>query len=157
MGPAVRFTGWVGFTGGIEAVRWKGHDSRSGPDHDRDQVAPSISELGHRYKTASVASSHFHALWLLTGGYSIHLVAGLLSFSTRWIRILIERYNEAGRERVGDQRAHSGAEPRILTPKRITTTETDVRIRTKEASWDTNVDQSRQGCDAIGSRSKGRR
>jgi hypothetical protein len=131
MGPAVRFTGWVGFTGGIEAVR--------------------------SLQDGVVTTSHFHALWLLTGGYSIHLVAGLLSFSTRWIRILIERYNECGRERVGDQRAHSGAEPRILTPKRITTTETDVRIRTKEASWDTNVDQSRQGCDAIGSRSKGRR
>ena len=45
-------------------------------------------ELEHRYKTASeaIAKSHFHALWLLARGYSIDQVAGLLSFSTRWVR-----------------------------------------------------------------------
>jgi hypothetical protein len=51
----------------------------------------STAELEHRYKTASesIAKSHFHALWLLTRGYSIDQVAGLLSFSARWVRILI--------------------------------------------------------------------
>ena len=58
------------------------------------------AELEHRYKTASepIAKSHFHALWLLTRGYSIDQVAGLLSFSTRWVRILIKRYNEGATE-----------------------------------------------------------
>ena len=72
----------------------------------------SSAELEHRYKTASeaIAKSHFHALWLLTRGYSIDQVAGLLSFSTRWVRILIKRYNEGGPERLGDQRAHNGTE-----------------------------------------------
>src|SRR6202162_4964031 len=76
------------------------------------------TELGHRYKTATepIAKSHLHALWLLARGYSIDQVAGLLSFSTRWVRILIERYNEGGPERLGDQRAHNGTEPKILTP-----------------------------------------
>src|SRR5438045_2564482 len=75
-------------------------------------------ELEHRYKTASeaIAKSHFHALWLLARGYSIDQVAGLLSFSTRWVRILIKRYNEGGADRLGDQRAHNGTEPKILTP-----------------------------------------
>ena len=78
-------------------------------------------ELEHRYKTASeaIAKSHFHALWLLARGYSIDQVAGLLSFSTRWVRILIKRYNEGGPERLGDQRAHNGTEAKILTPEAL--------------------------------------
>jgi len=81
----------------------------------------SSAQLEHRYKTASeaIAKSHFHALWLLTRGYSIDQVAGLLSFSTRWVRILIGRYNEGGPERLGDQRAHNGTEPKILTPEAL--------------------------------------
>jgi transposase len=78
----------------------------------------SAAELEHRYKTASeaIAKSHFHALWLLARGYSIDQVAGLLSFSTRWVRILIDRYNEGGPDCLGDQRARNGSEPKILTP-----------------------------------------
>jgi transposase len=78
----------------------------------------STTELEHRNKSASeaIAKSHFHALWLLARGYSIDQVAGLLSFSTRWVRILIDRYNEGGPDRLGDQRAHNGTEPKILTP-----------------------------------------
>jgi len=81
----------------------------------------SASALEHRYKTASeaIAKSHFHALWLLARGYSIDQVAGLLSFSTRWVRILIKRYNEGGPDHLGDQRAHNGTEPKILTPEAL--------------------------------------
>jgi transposase len=81
----------------------------------------SAAELEHRYKTATepIAKSHFHALWLLARGYGIGQVAGLLSFSTRWVRILIERYNEGGPDRLGDQRAHNGTEPKILTPEAL--------------------------------------
>src|ERR1700682_5907426 len=81
----------------------------------------SASALEHRYKTASepIAKSHFHALWLLARGYSIDQVAGLLSFSTRWVRILIKRYNEGGPDPLGDQRAHNGTEPKILTPEAL--------------------------------------
>jgi transposase len=81
----------------------------------------SAVELEHRYKTASeaIAKSHFHALWLLRCGYSIDQVAGLLSFSTRWVRILIKRYNEGGPNRLGDQRAHNGTEATILTSEAL--------------------------------------
>lgn len=81
----------------------------------------SVSALEHRYKTAlePIAKSHFHALWLLARGYSIDQVAGLLSFSTRWVRILIKRYNEGGPDHLGDQRAHNGTEPKILTPEAL--------------------------------------
>jgi transposase len=75
------------------------------------------AELEGRYETAAdpIAKSHFHALWLLSQGYEMDEVAELLSFSTRWVRILIKRYNEGGPDRLGDQRARNGTEPTILT------------------------------------------
>ncbi len=76
-----------------------------------------VAELERRYETAGepIAKSHFHALWLLSQGYDIKETAALLSFSTRWVRSLVKRYNEGGPERLGDQRAHNGTEPSILT------------------------------------------
>jgi transposase len=78
----------------------------------------SIVELEQGYRTATepIAKSHFHALWLLSRGYDIDETAEILSFSTRWVRILIKRYNEGGPELLGDQRANNGTEPTILTP-----------------------------------------
>jgi transposase len=75
-------------------------------------------ELEARCKTAAdpIAKSHFHALWLLCLGYEIGEVAEILSFSKRWIRRLINRYNEGGPEALGDRRAGNGAAPKILTP-----------------------------------------
>lgn len=69
----------------------------------------SSAELEQRYETAPepIAKSHFHALWLLSRGYDLDEVAEVLSFSTRWVRILVKRYNEGGPERLGDQRVNS--------------------------------------------------
>jgi hypothetical protein len=83
-------------------------------------IKPHLSgaELEHRYEAAAepIAKSHFHALWLLSRGYDLDEVAEILSFSTRWVRILIKRYNEGGPEQLGDQRIHNGTAPTILTP-----------------------------------------
>jgi transposase len=78
----------------------------------------SCVELEARYEAAAdpVAKSHFHALWLVSCGYEIEEVAELLSFSSRWVRALIRRYNEGGAETLGDQRVHNGTKPTILTP-----------------------------------------
>jgi transposase len=78
----------------------------------------SVAELEQGYSTATepIAKSHFHALWLLSRGYDIEETAEVLSFSTRWVRILIKRYNEGGPSQLGDQRANNGTEPTILTP-----------------------------------------
>ena len=103
-------------------------------------------ELETRYETAAdpIAKSHFHALWLLSSGYEVEEVAELLSFSTRWVRELISRYNECGPEALGDQRVHNGAKPTILTPAalaglkaRIKTPPNDGGLWTgpKIASW----------------------
>ena len=79
-------------------------------------------ELEARYEAAvdPVAKSHFHALWLLSCGYDLEEVAELLSFSTRWVRALVKRYNEGGPEMLGDQRIHNGTNPTILTPEALT-------------------------------------
>lgn len=78
-------------------------------------------ELEARYEAAAdpVAKSHFHTLWLLSSGYEVDEVAELLSFSTRWVRELIRRYNEAGPDRLGDQRVHNGTKPTILTAEAL--------------------------------------
>ena len=67
-----------------------------------------------------VEKSHFHALWLLSRGYDLDEVAEILSFSTRWVRVLIKRYNGGGPDTLGDQRANNGTEPTILTPAAMT-------------------------------------
>jgi transposase len=76
----------------------------------------SAAEREQRYKAASepIGKSHFHALWLLSQGYDIDETAEILSFSSRWVRILIKRYNEGGSALLGDQRIHNGTEPTIL-------------------------------------------
>ena len=87
-------------------------------------------ELEARYEAAAdpVAKSHFHALWLLSSGYDVEEVAELLSFSTRWVRALINRYNEDGPEALGDQRVHNGTKPTILTAEALAALK--ARIRT---------------------------
>jgi transposase len=81
----------------------------------------STAELEARYETAAdpVTKSHFHAVWLLSLSYRTEEVAQILSFSTRWVRQLVKRYNERGPDRLGDRRLNNGATPAILTPKAL--------------------------------------
>jgi transposase len=81
----------------------------------------STAALEGRYETAAcpIAKSHFHAVWLLSKGYEVDEVAELLSFSTRWVKELVRRYNEGGPDSLGDRRAGNGAEPRIVTPEAL--------------------------------------
>ena len=81
----------------------------------------SAGELEERYKTATdpVAKSHFHAVWLVFLDYTAEEVAELLSFSVRWVRQLVKRYNEYGPGSLGDRRLSNGAEPAILTPEAL--------------------------------------
>jgi transposase len=81
----------------------------------------SAAELEARYETAAdpVAKSHFHAIWLLARDYSISEVAAILSFSTRWVRLLIKCYNEHGPDSLGDRREGNGTAPTILTPEAL--------------------------------------
>jgi transposase len=49
-------------------------------------------------------------------GYEIEEIAEILSFSPRWVRALLKRYNEGGAEALGDQRIHNGTKPTIPRP-----------------------------------------
>jgi transposase len=82
----------------------------------------SAAQLENRYETAGdpIAKSHFHALWLLSAGFEIDEVAEILSFSTRWVQMLVKRYNEGGPDRLGDQRINNGTAATILTPEALT-------------------------------------
>ena len=81
----------------------------------------SSAELERAYEQAAdpVAKSHFHALWLVSEGYAAAEVAGLLSFSTRWVHTLVKRYNGNGLGALADLRAGNGAKPRLLTPEAL--------------------------------------
>lgn len=81
----------------------------------------SAADLEARYKTAAdpAAKSHFHAVWLLSLGYTAAEVAELLSFSVRWVRLLVKRYNAHGPDSLGDRRQSNGAAPAILTPEAL--------------------------------------
>ena len=86
-------------------------------------IAPHLSaaELEARYETAAdpVSKSHFHAIWLLLLGYAAGDVAAILSFSARWVRLLLKRYNEQGPDSLEDRRQGNGAAPAILTPEAL--------------------------------------
>ena len=80
----------------------------------------SSSELEARYKRAvdPIGKSHFHALWLLSCGYEVDEVAELLSFSSRWVRALVKRYNEGGAGRSAISEAATEPSRRSSHPKR---------------------------------------
>ena len=66
-----------------------------------------------------MTKGHFHAIWLLSLSYGIGEVAEILSFSVRWLRLLIKRYNEHGPDSLGDRRAQNKSEPVILTAEAL--------------------------------------
>jgi hypothetical protein len=59
-------------------------------------------------------------------------VAEPLSFSQRWVRALLKRYEEGSAAALDDQRSHSGTKPTILTPDALTALKE--RIKTPSAS-----------------------
>ncbi len=73
----------------------------------------SAAELEARYATAAdpVSKSHFHAIWLLFLGYAANDVAAILSFSVRWVNLLLKRYNKQGPDSLEDLRQGNGAAP----------------------------------------------
>ncbi len=52
-------------------------------------------------------------------GHTASDVAAILSFSARWVRLLVKRYNEEGPDSLGDRRQSNGAAPAILTPEAL--------------------------------------
>ena len=79
----------------------------------------SVSELEQRYRAAkeATAARHFQAIWLLAKGHTIAEVSATTSFGTRWVELLLARYNAAGPAALGDRRRHNGRAASILKPE----------------------------------------
>jgi transposase len=74
----------------------------------------SAEELAARYRAANdpVLRSRCQMIRLLVAGRPLAEVAEVTGYSTRWVREVVRRYNEAGPEGRGDRRhANRGAEP----------------------------------------------
>lgn len=75
------------------------------------------AELQERYRHASnpVEKSHWHCLWLLATGKKVTEVAVITTYTARWVRELIHRYNELGPTAMLDQRPKIKGAPPLLT------------------------------------------
>lgn len=66
----------------------------------------------YRRSREPVLRAHLQAIALLLSGESMATTSRLTTFSERWIRKLVGRWNEAGMAGLGDRRRHNaGAEP----------------------------------------------
>ena len=78
----------------------------------------SPDELRHRYKTASTPAEarRYHALWLVSQGSTAASAAALVGLSDKWVRLLIQRYNQHGPTGLTDRRTANPGKPPLLTP-----------------------------------------
>ena len=74
----------------------------------------SSDDLYRRYRHSAdpVMRSHYHILWRLSTGQRCPTVAAETGYSAKWIRALVQRYNEEGPDALGDGRhANPGHAP----------------------------------------------
>lgn len=83
-------------------------------------LAPHLSsdELEQHYRRSHdpVERSHWHMLWLLSGGHRIPAVATMTGYSAKWIRTVLHRYNADGPDGVSDRRHANPGQPPLLGP-----------------------------------------
>jgi len=74
-------------------------------------------ELRERYRSASdaVERTHWHILWLMKGGHSPNEIARMLSYTARWIRTIVGRYNRGGEPAILDRRRMLPGAPCLLS------------------------------------------
>src|SRR5207248_7881503 len=74
----------------------------------------SPADLGRRYRAARdpIERSHLQIVWLLGQGRSEREVAAVTGYGRRWIGAIVQRYNAAGPDGLGDRRGtNAGAKP----------------------------------------------
>ncbi|AFV77249.1 transposase (plasmid) [Thermus oshimai JL-2] len=69
----------------------------------------------YRESQDPVERARWHAIWLLATGHSIPQVAQILGYSTRWVRMVIQRYNRD--QPLADLRHRNPGQPPLLTPE----------------------------------------
>ena len=63
-------------------------------------------------RSSALERSHYQIIWLLSTGKTVTEVAEVTGYSKPWIYGIMARYNEKGREGLGDLRRHNqGKEP----------------------------------------------
>ncbi len=77
-----------------------------------------MEELRQRYKTAATPADarRYHALWLISQGYTATAAAALVGLSDKWVRAVVHRYNQAGPAGVVDRRATNPGKAPLLNP-----------------------------------------
>jgi transposase len=87
----------------------------------RIHLAPhlSLDELGQRSKTAETPAEarRYHALWLIAQGHTAKDAAALIGLSSRWVGILVQRYNQHGPAGLRDTRADNPGAAPLLSPE----------------------------------------
>lgn len=78
-----------------------------------------VDELGQRYKTAETAAEarRYHALWLIAQGHTAKDAAALIGLSSKWVGILVQRYNQHGPAGLRDTRADNPGAAPLLSPE----------------------------------------
>ncbi len=87
----------------------------------RTQLAPhlSLDEVGQRYMTAETVAEarRYHALWLIAQGHTAKDAAALIGLSSKWVGILVQRYNQHGPAGLRDTRADNPGAAPLLSPE----------------------------------------
>jgi transposase len=79
----------------------------------------SVDAIEERYWDAQdvVARSQWQIIWLIGQGKRSAEVAEVTGYSAAWIRQVVQRYNQAGPDSVGDRRHHNPGQARLLSPE----------------------------------------
>jgi transposase len=79
-------------------------------------------DLERRYRAAKdpVARSHWPMVWLLAQGTPSEQVAAVTGYSLKWLRTLVQRYNQQGPGVLGDRRRRNPGSMGLLSPDQRT-------------------------------------
>lgn len=74
------------------------------------------AELFERYKAASTSADacRYHALWLISQGSTAKAAAVVVGLSDKWVRALVQRYNQQGPDGLVDQRGTNPGKAPLL-------------------------------------------
>ncbi|MGH2478583.1 MAG: winged helix-turn-helix domain-containing protein [Ktedonobacteraceae bacterium] len=81
------------------------------------QTEYTAEELHERYRHAkdAVERTHWHILWLAREGKTPQVIAELLGYTARWVRMVIGRWNRRGEEGIRDHRQDADGSPMLLS------------------------------------------
>ena len=57
----------------------------------------------------------FHILWLMKEGHTPEEIAFMLGYTARWVRTIVQRWNKAGEQGIGDHRRTLPGAPCLLS------------------------------------------